>query len=605
VVPASLPAGTEAGATLPTIPGFVIESRIDEGAMGEVYLARQTRLSRRVAIKFLKQEFCNDPNYLARTEREGQVLASLNHPNIIACHDQGEHLGRKYMVVEYVQGETLGSVVAKRGFLPQDEALYYLKQAVLGLDHACAQGIIHRDVKPENMLLAKAAASGTAVRVPYGHTLKISDLGLATFTERQQDDTRLTRDGALVGSPVYMSPEQTRSERVLDFRSDMFALGITAYYMLTGVVPYDGASVTLVLVRKLAESIPDPRSHRPELLPWVSLLLQRATARDKEDRYTSYGALLQDIEAIEQGKPLTTPALSAARATVVLLPDTLRAIGAPDSDPKSGAAESQPAALPAPSRRVAPPAQRRTSAFLLVGTALLLAALVVAGVLASRKPSPASLPAGTEAGATGTATPELKRESATPAAAEFETQFLIEGESIKGWTYQGDAKDFGFQDGAMFLQNLKDWNQAQHALPASEYTLRAMVQVPVGADECEVQVGISETDYVALGVRLPRTVTRPIAYLERRDVRTHAVLEAGATRNDLSESEWQLLRVVVQDGLAVCFIENKPMGTMTLAGKGPPAKIIRIAVHKGLARFQSIELSPVGRAAVPAGRTPK
>jgi len=565
---------------LATLPNYEIEKKLGEGGMGAVYRARQKNLQRTVAIKVLPQRLVNNAMYVARLNREAMVLAKMSHANVTSCFDLGEHQGMRYVVMEFVEGDTLGHLIDSRKSLPQREALHYLKQAVSGLDYANSLGIIHRDIKPENLLLSKPRSTQTTVRMAAGYALKIADLGLAAFTAEETENTRLTTEGSTIGSPHYMSPEQTVGETDLDFRTDQYALGITLYHMITGKLPFVANTVGAVLARKLSEKLLDPRVEKPDLSATVSLLIQRMTAPKKDDRYTSYGDLLQDIENIESGKPLSIVPLPAAKAGMILLPDTLKMLKA------SGALAG-------------------STNYMLYGGVAGFAMLTVIffWMLFDRgktRPAIFKVPAVAVAPTPETplkvpairiAPPEVFK--TTPPPDVFATQSLIDKtkRSTAGWTFTGEAKDFQFQEGALFLQHLKGWNFAERQLPGSEFVLRANIQTPTGGDECEVHVGIAEKQYIACGIRLPANAKRVSAYVERRDIKTNAVLESLAKIDDLSVDDAHNLRIQLWDNQATCFLNDTFMVSAEVDSAAMP-KRLRLGVRNGIAQYSLLEVSP-------------
>ncbi|HYF00678.1 MAG TPA: serine/threonine-protein kinase, partial [Planctomycetota bacterium] len=201
------------------IDGYEVLAKLGQGGMGAVYKAKQTSLDRVVAIKILLPEFAKDKDGVDRFLREAKALARLNHPNIVSGIDAGASNGVYYYVMEYLDGETLAQRLARRKTLPPADAADIVRQMAAALEHARQHGLIHRDVKPANILLLKDA------------TAKLADLGMARFAAQSNLD--LTRSGQIMGTPLYMSPEQARGDE-LDIRTDLYALGITLFEMLSG-----------------------------------------------------------------------------------------------------------------------------------------------------------------------------------------------------------------------------------------------------------------------------------------------------------------------------------------------------------------------------------
>lgn len=211
---------------------YVIRQKLGAGAMGTVYLADDKKLDRRVAIKVLPAPRINDAGAIARFQREAKALAKLAHPNIVQAYDSDEEQGRHFLVMEYAEGANLADLIRAQGRIHSARAADYAYQVALGLQNAHDKGLVHRDLTPGNLLLT-----------PQG-TVKILDLGLARFLQDHVGDTTLTREGAGVGTPDYMPPEQFHDARHVDARSDIYSLGCTLYHLIAGRVPFPGSSIS-------------------------------------------------------------------------------------------------------------------------------------------------------------------------------------------------------------------------------------------------------------------------------------------------------------------------------------------------------------------------
>lgn len=250
-----------------------------QGGMADVYHAVDERLGRDVAVKLLLTPYARDPQFVERFRREAKSAAALNHPNVVAVYDWGADADTYYMVMEYVSGPTLKDVIGTRGPLPEEEALAIAAQAASGLATAHAHDLVHRDIKPHNILLA-----------PDGRA-KVADFGIAYAAGA----TRFTVGNAVTGTAAYMSPEQAQFHGV-DPRSDVYSLGIVLYEMLAGAVPYREGSAIEIAMQHVNAAIPDLRAMRPDLHATTLAVLHRALAKDPAGRYpdaASFGAALR------------------------------------------------------------------------------------------------------------------------------------------------------------------------------------------------------------------------------------------------------------------------------------------------------------------------
>src|SRR5882757_7452962 len=262
---------------------FFILRRLGRGAMAEVYLAQQLSLGRQVALKVLNAELAHDPNYVRRFDHEARAAAALVHGGIIQIYEVGQEDGIHYIAQEYVAGRNLGEVIRGSGSLTPQLTLDILRQTTAALAKASAEGIVHRDIKPENIMLARSGE------------VKVTDFGLARVAG--DGGANLTQVGVTMGTPLYMSPEQIEG-RPLDSRSDIYSLGVTAYYMLAGEPPFSGDSPLSVAVQHLNQPPPPLVDSRPGIPPRLSQLVERMMAKKPGDRFTDPGALLYELHAL-------------------------------------------------------------------------------------------------------------------------------------------------------------------------------------------------------------------------------------------------------------------------------------------------------------------
>jgi tRNA A-37 threonylcarbamoyl transferase component Bud32 len=258
---------------------YRLESKLGSGGMSTVYLARDETLQRWVAVKVMHREISDQPDQLERFRREARAVAQLSHPNVVAVIDAGEDGGYPYIVLEYVEGETLKQRIDRLGRLPVDEAAAYGIEIGRGLAAAHAQRLIHRDVKPQNVLID---AEGRA---------KVTDFGIA----RSLESDGLTKTGRVLGTTDYVAPEQAMGQGV-DARIDIYSLGVLLYEMLTGEVPFQADTVVGVAMKHVNERMPDVQEGRPEISSALAAVIERATAKEPKKRYPDMIAMLADLE---------------------------------------------------------------------------------------------------------------------------------------------------------------------------------------------------------------------------------------------------------------------------------------------------------------------
>lgn len=284
------------------IPGYKIIGMLGKGAMAIVYKAKQISLNREVAIKILPKRFMQNPDYVTRFYKEGQAAAKLNHNNIVQAFDVGEAGGYHYFVMEYVKGKTIYDDLAAGKVFPENQAVEIIIQVARALKHAHSNGLIHRDVKPKNIMINTE------------NIVKLADMGLAR--ETSDIEAAKTEAGKAYGTPYYISPEQIRGEVDIDGRADIYGLGATFYHMVTGRVPFMDEDTTNVMRKHLKEPLVPPDHINTSLSAGVSEVIEIMMAKRKEDRYNDCGELLADLEALAGGQP---PARALKRINMNML----------------------------------------------------------------------------------------------------------------------------------------------------------------------------------------------------------------------------------------------------------------------------------------------
>jgi len=270
------------------IPGYKILGKLGAGAMAVVYKAQQLSLDRTVAIKVLPKRLSENPEYVERFYREGQAAAKLNHNNIVQAFDVGEAGGYHYFVMEYVEGKTLHDDISAGKIFTEEEALDIIIQVAHALAHAHARGLIHRDVKPKNIMIDS------------GGVIKLADMGLARATT--DVEAARTEAGKAYGTPYYIAPEQIRGKIDIDGRADIYGLGATFYHLVTGRVPYMADDPEEVMRKHLRDQLIPPDHINTALSAGVSEVIEVMMAKQKEDRYNNADELLTDLEAVRDGQ---------------------------------------------------------------------------------------------------------------------------------------------------------------------------------------------------------------------------------------------------------------------------------------------------------------
>jgi tRNA A-37 threonylcarbamoyl transferase component Bud32 len=285
---------------VPAIAGYEIVAELGRGGMGVVYQARQIERDRVVALKVIRKERLNHPEVVRRFRREAQAAARLSHPNIVVVHDYDHDGDTHYLAMEYVPGVTLQRLVEQSGPLPVHQACDFIRQAALGLQHASEQALVHRDVKPANLM----AVTRPGEPLPPRPLVKILDMGVArlyTLRDLPEDSlSTLTRDGAVIGTPDFVAPEQLEDPHKADVRSDLYSLGCTFYYLLTGRVPFPGGTLIQKLDRQRWETPPSPDQLRAEVPAAVAAVVRRLMAKHPDDRYKSPAELIAALDQLRR-----------------------------------------------------------------------------------------------------------------------------------------------------------------------------------------------------------------------------------------------------------------------------------------------------------------
>ena len=272
------------------IPGYQLVRKVGAGAMAVVYLAKQVSLDRDVAVKVLPRRLSQNPEFVERFYKEGKAAAALNHNNIVQAIDVGESGGFHYFVMEYVEGQTVHDELAAGKVYEEADACRIIHQVARALQHAHERGIIHRDVKPKNIMLTRDRVA------------KLADMGLARAASDRE--AAMAEAGRAYGTPYYISPEQIRGEVNIDKRADLYSLGATFYHMVTGRVPFEGPTPSAVMHKHLKQPLTPPDHINTRLTAGCAAMIEMMMAKDRDKRYPSATEVLEDLDLLTRGAPL-------------------------------------------------------------------------------------------------------------------------------------------------------------------------------------------------------------------------------------------------------------------------------------------------------------
>jgi eukaryotic-like serine/threonine-protein kinase len=347
---------------------YELQDRLGSGGMSNVYRATDRILERTVAVKVLAEHLSDDERFVARFRREALAVAKLIHPNIVQVYDTGVDDGRHFIVMEYVEGHSGAQILQREGHLDAASTVEIGVQSCAGLDYAHRNGIIHRDVKPGNLMIVGGATGGGR-----DMTVKITDFGIA----RAAEQTRITQVGSVVGTAAYLAPEQVRGEEATP-ASDVYALGVVLYQFLTGRLPYEGASLAELAVRQQNERPLAPRTYNEEVPETLSSAVLRSLEGEPERRYSSAKQLAEALRLGLAGTDVTS-AMDEEAATRRMQQETATRRIEPERRPPPAAAAPPRRARAEPAR---PPRGRSAFSRMMRGVGALILLLLIAAVVA-------------------------------------------------------------------------------------------------------------------------------------------------------------------------------------------------------------------------------
>ncbi|MEA2457339.1 MAG: eukaryotic-like serine/threonine-protein kinase [Thermoleophilaceae bacterium] len=348
---------------------YALERRLGAGGMSTVFLARDAVLERLVAVKLLAEHLSDDEDFVARFRREALAAARLQHPNIVQVFDSGEDApsSRHFIVMEYVNGPSCADLLREQRQLSTEQTVEIVRGSCHGLDYAHRAGVIHRDVKPGNLLVSDESG-----------TVKLADFGIAKAAEQ----TRITQVGAVLGTAAYLSPEQATGEEA-EAASDIYSLGVCAYQFLTGRLPHEYSSLTELALKQQRESVVPITEFRPDVQPELDYAIRVALERDPAHRYVSALAMAAAIEAGARGEETGPTAAFSTTGTQLLGSDDDATQALPSTRAlRQPAPYAEPTAPPARRERTRPPARKQSSGgrakYVALALILVLAAVGIA-----------------------------------------------------------------------------------------------------------------------------------------------------------------------------------------------------------------------------------
>jgi beta-lactam-binding protein with PASTA domain/tRNA A-37 threonylcarbamoyl transferase component Bud32 len=352
---------------------YRIIGHVGSGGMADVYQAEDTHLGRTVALKLLYRRFAQDQEFVERFRREASAAAALQHPNVVSVYDRGEYDGTYYIAMEFCEGRSLKEVITREAPLELQRAIELTKTILLAARFAHRRGVIHRDLKPHNVIIGPGGA---------GDGVKVADFGIA-----RAGASEITEVGAIMGTAQYLSPEQAQGHAVNE-ASDLYSVGVVLFEMLTGRAPFEGDSAVAIALKHVNQPPPSPREFRPEIPPELEAVVLKALAKRPDDRYLDADSFIHDLEAVER---VLAGGVPDSETTARFTPPLQQTGGAAPATVES--ATATPAELeaePPPEGAEPPPGRGRRSAAVLL--ALLAIAAIAVGAFLLLRPQQVEVP---------------------------------------------------------------------------------------------------------------------------------------------------------------------------------------------------------------------
>jgi beta-lactam-binding protein with PASTA domain/tRNA A-37 threonylcarbamoyl transferase component Bud32 len=349
---------------------YRIVRHVGSGGMADVYCAEDTHLGRQVAVKLLYRRFAQDKEFVERFRREASSAAALQHPNVVSVYDRGEFDGTYYIAMEFCEGESLKDVITREAPLDPGQAIAITRQILVAARFAHRRGVIHRDLKPQNVIIGADPADGEV-------NVKVADFGIA-----RADDSEITEVGAIMGTAQYLSPEQAQG-RSVSAASDLYSVGVILFEMLTGRAPFEGDSAVAIALKHVSQPPPSVRQFRPEIPTELEAVVMKSLAKDPAQRYTEADSFLRDLDGAEAA--LAREGHDIGRTAAFVPIDVAPA-------PAAEAAPAEPPPPPPAGEQPAPGPRRRRRAALLALVAFAALAAIIGGTYLLLKPERVNVP---------------------------------------------------------------------------------------------------------------------------------------------------------------------------------------------------------------------
>ncbi|MBN1865275.1 MAG: protein kinase [Victivallales bacterium] len=448
-----------------TIGSFVLEKLLGFGAMGEVWLAQQPTMDRKVALKLLSREFTMDSQFVDRFLKEVRVSAKLDHPNIITAFDAGHDKDIYYLAISYVEGTDLDQRLAELGVIPEKEALRITSEICSALCYAWNDfKLLHRDIKPSNIMLDRK------------NSAKLMDMGISKMAN---EEAQLTMTGTVIGTPYYMSPEQGMGERDIDCRSDIYSLGATLYHLVTGSLPFEATTAVGIISKHITEPLPPPQNANPNLSDTCAALLEIMMAKRPDDRQQTWEEVIEDIRLVIGGKMPTSKRRPGPGDSVIMravedkdIPDNAKPtviMPEPDAPPVVASATQSAPPLQPP----LPPAKKSTAVIIAALSAAAVLAIVAAGIFILREKPEAPVSSFLDDDIPEPPRMSEDKPSPRPAPAEIPADPQTD-QFLEMWNL---ASSYAQKNPENFDTAIRNFEEISHAASGTKYKMMANIEI--------------------------------------------------------------------------------------------------------------------------------